>query len=65
MMKSVARIKDISVTPLKAKLSQPFRTALGEHRVLEMFCCLDVGGRDGDTAGPIATHITGETVAEP
>ena len=30
MMKSVARIKDISVTPLKAKLSQPFRTALGD-----------------------------------
>ena len=66
MMKSVARIKDISVTPLKAKLSQPFRTALGEHRVLEnvlLSLTLEDGTR-GYGEAAIATHITGETVAE-
>src|SRR5262245_56395603 len=60
------RIKDIKIAPLRAKLNQPFRTALGTHRTLDnilMTLELADGTRSCGEAA-IATHITGETVEQ-
>lgn len=59
-------IKDVFVAPLRAKLNQPFRTALGEHRVLEnvLFSLTLEDGTRGYGEAAIATHITGETIVE-
>ena len=59
-------ITKTSVSLLKAPLTQPFRTALGQHDRLEnILFTLQLGdGTIGFGEAAIATHITGETVAE-
>jgi len=60
------RIKNITIVPLRAKLNQPFRTALGTHQKLDNIL-LTLQLADGTKAAgeaAIATHITGETVEE-
>ncbi len=59
-------IKKAGVSFLKAPLVQPFRTALGDHRLLEnlLFHLELVDGTTGFGEAAIATHITGETVEE-
>ena len=58
------KIKSYSVTPLRASLNQPFRTALGDHNVLEnvLFSITLTDGTKGFGEAAVATHITGETV---
>ncbi len=60
------KIKNFSVLPLKATLNQPFRTALGEHTILEnvLFSIQLTDGTKGFGEAAVATHITGETVAQ-
>lgn len=57
-------IKDYSVSILRAELIQPFRTALGDHDVLEnVLLSLELSdGTKGYGEAAVATHITGETV---
>jgi len=59
-------IKIFSVSPLKAPLIQPFRTALGEHKELEniLFELELSNGIKGQGEAAVATHITGETLEE-
>src|SRR3989344_2699904 len=59
-------IKKISIARLSAPLIQPFRTALGDHPVLEnILLTLELqGGTKGYGEAAVATHITGETLAE-
>src|SRR3989338_858818 len=59
-------ISKVDVSLLKAKLIQPFRTALGEHSVLEnVLLTIDFSdGTMGYGEAAIATHITGETIPE-
>src|SRR6185503_3928582 len=60
------RIKNITITPLKAKMERPFRTALGTHQSVDnllMTLELNNGTRAHGEAA-IATHITGETVEQ-
>lgn len=59
-------IKKFSVSPLKAILNQPFRTALGDHNTLEnvLFKVELTDGTKGYGEAAVATHITGETVAK-
>ncbi len=65
-MSSNIFIKKFSVTPLKAPLIQPFRTALGEHKELEnlLFQIELNDGTKGLGEAAIATHITEETWKE-
>ncbi len=59
-------IKKILVSPLKAPLNQPFRTALGQHDRMEnlLFFLELADGTKGYGEAAIATHITGETIAQ-
>lgn len=59
-------IKDFSVSVLRAQLIQPFRTALGDHNLLEnVLLTLELSdGTKGYGEAAVATHITGETVEE-
>jgi L-alanine-DL-glutamate epimerase-like enolase superfamily enzyme len=59
-------ISKISVSPLKAALVQPFRTALGDHDSLEnvLFTLELKDGTQGFGEAAVATHITGETVEQ-
>lgn len=59
-------IKNFSVSPLRAPLIQPFRTALGEHKELEniLFEFELSNGIKGQGEAAVATHITGETLEE-
>ncbi len=61
-MKSI--ITKTSVSILRAKLYQPFRTALGQHDTLEniLFKMELHNGTVGFGEAAIATHITGETI---
>lgn len=56
-------IDDYSVSLLRAELIQPFRTALGDHNVLEnvLFSLKLSDGSRGYGEAAVATHITGET----
>jgi len=58
------QIKQCQVLPLKAKLNQPFRTALGEHDTLDnlLFKVKLNNGVVGLGEAAVATHITGETL---
>jgi len=60
------RIKNITITPMKAKLDQHFRTALGTHQTLDnLLMTLELNnGTKAFGEAAIATHITGETVEE-
>ncbi len=57
-------IKNVKVSPLRAELSQPFRTALGDHNSLEnILLALTLSdGTTGYGEAAVATHITGETL---
>lgn len=59
-------IKNYSVSELRAELIQPFRTALGDHNVLEnvLFSLEFSDGTKGYGEAAVATHITGETLHE-
>ena len=59
-------ITDFSVSTLKEKLICPFRTSLGAHKSLEnvLFTVKLGNGLKGYGEAGIATHITGETIAE-
>lgn len=59
-------LKKISVALLHAPLTQPFRTALGDHHVLEnvLFTAHLSDGTRGYGEAAIATHITGETIEQ-
>ncbi len=59
-------IKRISVSLLRAPLSQSFRTALGEHKVMDnvLFTLKLSDGTKGFGEAAVAPHITAETVAE-
>ena len=59
-------ITNFKVSPLRAELLQPFRTALGDHNVLEnVLCSLELSDRTiGYGEAAVATHITGETLQE-
>ena len=63
---SVHFIKRISVSLLRAPLSQSFRTALGEHKVMDnvLFTLKLSDGTKGFGEAAVAPHITAETVAE-
>jgi len=65
-MKTSFVVKDVAVSIVKAPLIHPFRTALGEHKNLEnvLFSLTLSDGTKGFGEAAIATHITGETVAE-
>jgi len=54
------------VRPLKAKLIQPFRTALGQHDTLDnlLFKITLRNGISGYGEAAVATHITGETLEQ-
>lgn len=58
------RIEDFKVSPLRAPLVQPFRTALGDHDSLENFLVklTLADGSVGLGEAAVATHITGETL---
>lgn len=59
-------IKDLKVTELRAPLIQPFRTALGDHNSLDNIL-VKLTLSDGSTGygeAAVATHITGETLAQ-
>ncbi|MFH0976315.1 MAG: dipeptide epimerase [Spirochaetota bacterium] len=60
------QIKHYEVLPLKARLSQPFRTALGQHDTLDnlLFKIKLSNGVTGYGEAAVATHITGETLAQ-
>lgn len=57
-------IKDFKVSPLRAPLLQPFRTALGDHNSLEnLLVRLTLSDQSvGFGEAAVATHITGETL---
>jgi len=59
-------IKKVSVSLLRAPLVQPFRIAIGQHDTLEnVLLTLTLSdGTKGYGEAAIATHITGETVAQ-
>lgn len=59
-------IKKFSISPLRAPLLQPFRTALGDHPMMEnvLFVLELSDGTKGYGEAAVATHITGETVQE-
>ena len=59
-------IAKTTVSPLKAPLIAPFRTALGTHDFLEniLFIMELSDGTQGFGEAAIATHITGETLQE-
>ncbi len=59
-------IKTFHVSLMHAPLHQPFRTALGQHDELEniLFSLELMDGTKGRGEAAIATHITGETIAE-
>jgi len=63
---TMSMIEKISVSLLKAKLDQPFRTALGDHNSLEnvLFSLELSDGTRGFGEAAVATHITGETVEQ-
>ena len=65
-MSKKSLISKFEVAPIRAQLVQPFRTALGEHTVLEnVLFTLELGdGTKGYGEAAVATHITGETVME-
>ncbi len=65
-MKKGEQVKGFAVSVLSAPLVQPFRTALGQHDSLEnILFTLELGdGKKGFGEAAIATHITGETLAE-
>ncbi len=65
-MSDAVVIKKFSVKPLRAPLNQPFRTALGQHDRMEnaLFGLELKDGTKGYGEAGIATHITGETVAD-
>ncbi|MBF0532598.1 MAG: dipeptide epimerase [Candidatus Omnitrophica bacterium] len=57
-------VEDCQVLPLKARLIQPFRTALGQHDTLDnLLLVIRLGnGVAGYGEAAVATHITGETI---
>ena len=59
-------IQKAHATIWRAKLTQPFRTAKGQHDLLEnvLFSVELSTGTRGYGEAAVATHITGETVAE-
>lgn len=59
-------IENCRVSALKAKLIQPFRTALGQHDTLDnlLFTVTLRNGAAGYGEAAVASHITGETVAQ-
>ncbi|MBI3602402.1 MAG: dipeptide epimerase [Candidatus Omnitrophica bacterium] len=61
-----ARIENITVSLLQAPLIQPFRIAIGEHHHLKnLLVRLKLtNGTVGYGEAAIATHITGETIAQ-
>jgi len=61
-----ARIKKITVSPIKMRLLQEFATAKGTHKDLDnLLLCLALSdGTKGLGEAAIATHITGETIQE-
>jgi len=63
-MSHLSVIKRYSVSNLKAPLTQPFRTALGAHNLLEniLFELELMDGTKGYGEAAVAGHITGETV---
>ncbi len=58
-------IAECRVSSLTAKLTQPFRTALGQHDTLDnlLFTVRLSNGVTGYGEAAVATHITGETLA--
>ncbi|MCX5678023.1 MAG: dipeptide epimerase [Candidatus Omnitrophica bacterium] len=60
------QIKQYEVAPLKAPLSQPFRTAFGQHDTLDnlLFKIKLNNGVTGFGEAAVATHITGETLSQ-
>ena len=60
------KIKKASAKIWRAKLNQPFKIATGAHSILEnvLFSIELEDGTKGYGEAPVATHITGETVAE-
>ncbi len=61
-----AYLKNVSVALLRRPLIQPFRTALGEHKILEnvLLRLTFSDGTRGSGEAAIATHITGETAGQ-
>ncbi len=59
-------IKDITVSPLQARLNQPFRIATGQHDSLDnlLFTLELANGVKGYGEAAVATHITGETIPQ-
>ena len=66
MSKKEWRICKTEVRPLRGRLIQPFRTALGDHHTLDnlLFAIYLEGGKAYFGEAAVATHITGETQAE-
>lgn len=60
------KIKKASAEIWRAKLNQPFKIATGAHSILEnvLFRIQLEDGTWGYGEAPVATHITGETVAQ-
>jgi L-alanine-DL-glutamate epimerase-like enolase superfamily enzyme len=59
-------IKDASISHLRAGLTQPFRTALGQHDNLDnlLFRLRLADGTTGWGEAAVASHITGETIEQ-
>ncbi|WP_228767837.1 dipeptide epimerase [Candidatus Velamenicoccus archaeovorus] len=65
-MQKGMQIKQHEVLPLRAPLSQPFRTAFGQHDTLDnlLFKIELNNGVVGFGEAAVATHITGETLSQ-
>ncbi|MDD5747261.1 MAG: dipeptide epimerase [Candidatus Omnitrophica bacterium] len=65
-MNKHSTIKQATAVVVQAPLIYPFRTALGQHDNLEniIFCLELRDGTKGYGEAAVATHITGETVAQ-
>lgn len=60
------QIVNCEVSPFRARLIQPFRTALGQHDTLDnlLFQIKLANGVTGYGEAAVATHITGETLEQ-